>query len=413
MAINYRALIRSVAGAALAAGMAAASGPASAAGSVTVWVGSWWEPQVPVLQEMWKADHPDIALDVQPLPINGYLDKFTTAALGGSPPDVVDMDTTWVSTEAALKLLQPLDDVVAKINVDDMSPAPWNASNYKGVQYAIPNRGGPGVWYYNKTVFDKAGVPYPTADWTYKDFLEIVQKLTIPGEQYGVGVPADASDPSNVTTLFAPMLWAFGGDFLNEDNTAPAINSAKSVEAITFWSDLYLKYKVTPEGTPNFTTTRDIQPLFQANKIGLLTASSNAYDAFSKIPDLKWGVVTAPDKINRGGGWTMGIPVGAKNPEGAKTFLLWLNKPENMAKVMNRWPGNRKALELPPWDDPKYAIFREAEADAKSVPAVAGWFQMQEAVITELQKILVGESTPQEAADAAAEKIAKIIADNS
>ncbi len=399
-----------LAGAALAVGLAASS--ASAQSTVTVWVGSWWEPQVPVLQEMWKADHPEITLDVQPLPINGYLDKFTTAALGGAPPDVVDMDTTWVSTEAALELLQPLDDVVAKINVDDMSPAPWNASNYKGVQYAIPNRGGPGVWYYNKTVFDKAGVPYPTADWTYKDFLEITQKLTIPGEQYGVGVPADASDPSNVTTLFAPMLWAFGGDFLTEDNSAPAINNEKGVQAITFWSDLYLKYKVTPEGTPNFTTTRDIQPLFQANKIGLLTASSNAYDAFAKIPDLKWGAVTAPDKINRGGGWTMGIPVGAKNTEGAKTFLLWLNKPENQAKVMNRWPGNRKALDLPPWNDPKYAIFKQAEADARSVPAVAGWFQMQEAVITELQKILVGESTPQQAADAAAEKIKTIIAEN-
>src|SRR5690606_7815664 len=166
------------------------------------------------------------------------------------------------------------------------------------------------------------------------------------------------------------------------------------------------------EGTPNFTTTRDIQPLFQANKIGLLTASSNAYDAFSKIPDLKWGAITAPDRINRGGGWTMGIPVGAKNPDGAKTFLLWLNKPENQARVMNRWPANRKALELPPWNDPKYAVFREAEADARSVPAVAGWFQMQEAVITELQKILIGQATPQQAADAAAEKISQILAEN-
>ena len=49
---------------------------------------------------------------------------------------------------------------------------------------------------------------------------------------------------------------------------------ADAVKAITFWSDLYLKYKVAPEGTPNFTTTRDIQPLFEANKVGLLAASS-------------------------------------------------------------------------------------------------------------------------------------------
>ncbi|MND06868.1 hypothetical protein D3C83_285100 [compost metagenome] len=67
---------------------------------------------------------------------------------------------------------------------------------------------------------------------------------------------------------------------------------------------------------------------------------------------------------------------------------------------------------MPPWNDPANAIFSQAERDAKSVPAVAGWFQMQEAVITELQKILVGKATPQVAADAAAAKIKTIIAEN-
>jgi multiple sugar transport system substrate-binding protein len=325
---------------------------------------------------------------------------------------VVDLDTTWVSTAAALGLLQPLDDLVDKIPVADIAPAVWTASNFKGVQYAIPNRSGPGVWYYNKTVFDRAGVPYPTADWTYDDFLEIAKKLTIPGVQHGVGVPADASDPSNVTTMFAPMLWAFGGDFLTPDQSAPAINSPEAVKAISFWSDLYLKHKVTPEGTPNFTTTRDIHPLFEADKVGMLTASSNAYDSFVQKPHIKFGMVTAPQKVNRSGGWTMGIPVGAANSEGARTFLVWLAQPKILAKVMNRWPANKVALTMPPWNEPDRAIFREAEADGRAVPSVAGWFQMQEAVIVELQRILVGQATPQEAADAAAAKIEAIIAEN-
>jgi multiple sugar transport system substrate-binding protein len=399
-------------GLALAAGLAVGGASAQSGGKVTVWVGSWWEPQVPVMREMWRKDHPQITLDVQPLPINGYLDKFIAAALGGAPPDVVDLDSTWVSTAAAKGLLEPLDDVAAKLDVKAISPAVWAASAYKGVQYAIPNRGGPAVWYYNKTVFDRAGVPYPKDGWTYADFLDVAKKLTIPGQQHGVGVPADASDPSNVTTLFAPILWAFGGDFLTPDNSAPAINGPRSVAAITYWADLYLKHKVTPEGTPNFTTTRDLQPLFEADKVGLVTASSNAYDTFMKKPNLKWGVVLAPDRINRGGGWTMGVPVGAPNRVGARTFLLWLARPEIQAKVMNRWPANMTALTLPPWNDPQYDIFRKAEADARSVPSVAAWFQIQETVIVELQKILVGQRTPQAAADAAAAKIKQIIAEN-
>ncbi|ANY84708.1 hypothetical protein BB934_41905 (plasmid) [Microvirga ossetica] len=409
------AVLHPLAGATLAVTLAlsgAGNAQAQSGGKVTIWVGSWWEPQVALVKQMWIKDHPDIALDIQPLPINGYLDKFTTAALGGSPPDVIDLDTTWVSTVAALGLLEPLADVAAKLPVADISPAAWNASQFKGVQYAIPNRSGPGVYYYNKTVFDKAGVPYPANDWTYDDFLKIAQKLTIPGQQYGVGVPADVSDPSNVTTMFAPILWAMGGDFLTPDGSAPAINSPTSVKAITFWADLYLKHHVTPEGTPNFTTTRDIQPLFEANKVGMLTASSNAFDNFSKNPELKWDVVLSPEKVNRGGGWTMGVPVGATNPNGAKTFLLWLSQPEIMAKAMNRFPANKKALDLPPWNDPAKAIFKQAEADGRSVPSVAGWFKMQEAIIVELQRILVGQKTPQQAADTAAARISEIIAES-
>jgi multiple sugar transport system substrate-binding protein len=381
-------------------------------GPVTMWVGSWWESQVPIMQELWKRDHSEITLNVQPLPINGYLDKFTAAALGGSPPDIIDLDSTWVSTVSALGLLQPLDEVAAKIDVADISPAIWAASRYNDVQYAIPARGGPEVWYYNKTVFDKAGVPYPTAAWTHDDLVEIAKKLTIPGEQYGIGIPADASDPSNVLSMFCPILWYFGGDFLTPDGKAPAINSPESVKAITYWSDFYLKYHASPEGTPNFTTTRDLFPLFEANKVGLIASSSNTFDALLKKPHVQWGAVTAPDKINRAGGWTMGVPVGAQNPDAAKVFLAWLAIPEIQAKVMNRFPANLTARTLPPWNDPKFDIFREAEADARAVPAVAGWFQIQTAVITELQKLLVGQRTPQEAADAAAAQIKEIIAAN-
>lgn len=405
---------RQLMGAAAAALMlAATAGTATAQSSrITIWVGSWWEPQIPIAQELWAKTYPDVALDIQALPINGYLDKFTATTLGGAPPDVIDLDSTWVSTVAAQGLLEPLDDLVDQLPVDDLAPAAWQASQFKGVQYAVPNRSGPGVYYYNKTVFDRAGVAYPTEDWTYDDFLEMAKALTIPGEQYGVGVPADISDPSNVATMFAPILWAKGGDFLTPDGSAPAINSPEAVEAITFWSDLYLTHKVAPEGTPNFTTTRDIHPLFEANRVGLLTSSSNAFDTFEKNPSLEWGVVLSPEGINRGGGWTMGVPVGAQNPEGAKQFLVWLSDPEILAQVMNRFPANQKALDLPPWNDPERAIFKRAEAGARAVPSVAGWFQMQEATIVELQRILVGQKTPQQAADDAAAAIARIIAEN-
>ncbi len=384
---------------------------AAPGGTVTIWVGSWWEPQIPLTRKLWQDAHPELTLDIEPLPINGYFDKLTAAALGGAPPDLVDLDSTWVSTLAAQGLLQPLDDVAAKIDVADISPAIWAAGVYKGKPYAVPSRGGTEVWYYNKTVFDRAHVPYPTPDWTHDDLVRIAQALTIPGEQYGLGMPADISDPLNVLSLFVPILWYFGGDFLTPDHSAAAVNSPAAVRAITYWSDFYLKYHAAPEGTPNFAGTRDVLPLFEQNKVGLMDNGQNMFDELLKHPDIRWGVVTAPDRINRAGGWTMSVPVGAKNPAGAKLFLQWLAQPAIQAQVMNRFPANLSARKLPPWNAPEYEIFIKAEPDARSLPAVAGWFQIQTVVITALQKVLVRQMTPQQAADDAAKQINGIIAD--
>jgi multiple sugar transport system substrate-binding protein len=385
---------------------------AQSAQTLTLWVGSWWGPQVPITQKLWQADNPQIKLVIEPLPINGYLDKFTTATIGGAPPDLIDLDTTWVSTAAAQGLLQKIDDVAAELDVADIAQSVWQASRFRGAQYAVPFRGGPEIYYYNKTVFDRARVPYPDASWNHDDLVRIAQALTIKGEQYGIGVAADASDPSNVMSMLAPMVWFFGGDFLTPDLKAPAINTPASVKGLTYWSDFYVKYGASPEGTPNFSTTRDLMPLFEADKVGLLSSSSNTFDALLQNPKVRWGPVAAPDRINRAGGWTMGIPEGARNPKAARIFLKWLARPQIQAQVMNRFPASTKARLLPPWNDPKWDIFKEVDSSARSLPSVAGWFQMQAALIAELQKVLVRQQTPQQAADATAAKMKQIIAEN-
>jgi multiple sugar transport system substrate-binding protein len=384
---------------------------AAARPTVTVWVGSWWERQVPLIMKGWAADHPEIALQIEPLPINGYLDKFITATLAGTPPDVIDLDATWVSTAAAKGLLQPLDSTATGLDVKDYVPSIWASSHYKEVLYALPNRASSLVFYYNKTVFDKAHVTYPTDGWTYADMLGIARRLTIPGEQYGVGVAADLSDPSNAMDLLASTIWAHGGDFLSRDGAKAMINSPKSVAGLTYWSELYTKYHVAPPGTPNFSTTRDLLPLFEANKVGLITSSSNVYDELTtKHPELQWGTVLSPNKVNRSGGWTMGVPVGAKSADAARVFLLWFAKPENMCKMMNRTPGRLSCYRAAPWDAPKLAIFAKALRDARSLPSVADWAGIQTVIITEAQKILVGQLAPQQAADAMARQIDAILA---
>jgi multiple sugar transport system substrate-binding protein len=316
-----------------------------------------------------------------------------------------------LSSVAGQHLLEPLDDVAKTVDVKDYAPGPWKASQFKGVQYAMPDRSASIAAFYNKTVFDKAGVEYPTSSWTFDDLLKTAQKLTDPATNtYGLGLSADLSDPQNAMDLLATSIWGHGGDFMNKAQTKATLSTKQSIAGLTYWSQLYTKYKVAPPGTPGFATTRDLLPLFEANQIGIFIGGSNNLPTLDALPSVKYGTIVVPSKANISGGYTMGVPVGSKNPDAAKVFIKWFAQPKIMGTLMNRTPARLSALKIAPWNAEEYTVFNEALKDARSLPSVANWSQMQTIIITESQKILVGQETPTQAAKAMDSQINAILA---
>ena len=367
--------------------------------TVTVWFGSWWADQAPKIIEEYAKVRPNVTLKIETLPINGYYDKAVAATLGGTPPDVLALDAYMIGSMAGKDLLQPLDAYIKDLDKADFAKAIWDAGVLNGKVYAIPYRGSAAVVYYNKTMFDKAGLPYPSKDWTYADMLEMAKKMTIPGEQYGMGIAASLSDPSNVMTYFWPMLMSFGGDFFDKDGKTFILNNAAGVKTITFWSELYTKHKVVPEGTPNYSTTKDLQPLFQNNKLAMLYHASQAIDQFNAVKDLKWGLQVPPQKWTGGGGWAFTVPTGAPNPEEARNFMFWFVQPDVLSRLTIREPARLSATTSAPWNSPEFKVVFEAGKFSRGLPAVSQWAEIQTLAITELQKVLQQTKTPQQAAD--------------
>lgn len=374
--------------------------PTDASGNLTLWVGSWWAPQIPKVTKDFEAAHPKIKLTIDPIPIDGYQDKFTSSTLGGNPPDLVDLDVSWLSSYAGQKLLQPVTDVANTLNPKAYAPGPWDSSRYKGVQYAIPDRSSSIALYYNKTLFQQAGLAVPSSNWTWNDMVADAKKLTDPSKkQYGIGFAADLSDPQNAMDTLSTALWSHGGDFLNASSTKSVLNSKASIAGLTAWADLYTKDKVAPPGTPNFATTRDVVPQFQAGQLGMFIGGSNNNPTLDSTKGLEWGTVLVPGKTNTSGGYTMAIPVGAQNPAAAKVFLEWFSDPKVQATEAVRTPAILASLNMPPWNGPEFTTFNEATKYAKSLPTVASWTQDQTIIITDAQKMLVGQFTPKQAAD--------------
>ena len=105
----------------------------------------------------------------------------------------------------------------------------------------------------------------------------------------------------------------------------------------------------------------------------------------------------------------MAVPAGAKNPDAAHVFLDWFIQPEQLGALMNRMPARISARDVAPWNDPMYDTFKQVTPASKSVPSVANWAQMQAGIITELQKVLTGQETPQQGADANRAAVARAV----
>lgn len=380
---------------------------------VTVWLLSWWEKEVERLEREFAEENPGYTAKIELVPINNYTENAATAILGGNSPDVLDLDILFVPTLASRNLLMPLDDFMSRYGLtpDLYSEPIYAAGVMNGQNYAIPNRICPSGLLYNKTMLDAAGVAYPEGNVPFDEFLEMCRKLTIPGKQYGFGIAASKNDPGNVMTSFCPVLFGMGGDFLSEDMTESTLGSPEAVAAIKYWVELYTKEKVVPEGCINYAITKDLFPLAMSQQIAMIPCADGplvTVDQYAEENGFEWGITMLPG-LARASGWTMSIPVSAKNVEGAEVFLNWFTKPEVLSKQTVVVPAVKEAQKMGVWTEPLWQAYYEIDANTKPCPITPAWTQIQTIVIQELQNALQEVSTPEQAAAAMVEQINEIL----
>ncbi|MFA9381614.1 MAG: ABC transporter substrate-binding protein [Acetanaerobacterium sp.] len=376
---------------------------------ITVWLGSWWADEAPRLEEEFAKANLGYTAKIELMPINNYVENASTSILGGNSPDALALDTLMIPTLVNQNLLIPMDDMMQRY---DLTPDLYSETVYAsgvtdGVNYAIPYRTAACGMLYNKTMFDKADVAYPTDRMDFDKFLDTCKALTIPGEQYGYGIAASKSDPANVMTSFAPMLWGFGGDFLTADLTKSALDTPESIAGIKYWVELYTTEKVVPEGCINYAITKDIFPLAMNQQIAMIPISdSNIVKVadYAAENNFEWDVCIMPGYA-RGAGWSFTIPVSAKNIEGAEIFTDWFTKPEVISAQSVVLPGVIEGQKMGKWADPIYNIFYEADKFSKTCPNTPKWTEIQNLVTQELQNALQGACTPEEAAKSMSDQI--------
>ena len=177
-----------------------------------------------------------------------HYQKLKVRAAANELPDMAFMQGShdYVSFVTA-GLLHPIDDMIEAdpnfVRAERIPPVAESIFHVLGKTWGLPNEAAAFGMYYNKSMFDEAGVAYPEPGWTWDDFLEKALALT-KGEgatkQYGFIQNYDA---------FRSMVWVRtnGGRYFDSDEFPQTISvdNAQVVEAIQFLQDLVWTHKVS------------------------------------------------------------------------------------------------------------------------------------------------------------------------
>lgn len=232
--------------------------PSAALARKSITVAMWLEGQpLKETKQIIDAYSKKTGIDVKLMatPWGAYLDKVLALAAAGKVPDVIVAERRFLPTFAKRGLLRPLDDM---IKADGFSPktelTSWRSAYYEGKFYGFPIEGGPHLLTYNPALFNKAGVQDPytlmkAGRWTWSDFVEVGQKLTV--DTNGDGKP-DQFGLSGIYNGYADWtakIRQAGGEVIDENYKKALIDQSDAVAGITFWRDLAYRYNIAPKAS--------------------------------------------------------------------------------------------------------------------------------------------------------------------
>jgi len=182
----------------------------------------------------------------------------------------------------------------ADFYAEALSPFRWN-----GELMCIPQNLSSLVVYYDKGLFDAAGLPYPADDWTWADFLATAKALTldIDGDgtldQHGLGTEASVF-------RVAPFIWQNGGELVDVSTSTGlpfrlAFESPATRAAIQWFVDLQTVHHVVPSAVEEAALSSEGR--FQNGLVAMFLDSRRGVPTYRGITGFDWDVAALPRGI--------------------------------------------------------------------------------------------------------------------
>ncbi|MBV7391424.1 sugar ABC transporter substrate-binding protein [Enterococcus sp. ALS3] len=320
----------------LALGLLAACGGSdnSSSGSgdeVTINYGLWDKQQAPVYEEIAKdfeKENPNIKIKFQVTPWAQYWTKLETAVTGKSAPDVFWMNIPRAIDYIDNGVLEPMDDV--KFDKDKIPEIYQESYTQDGKLYGVPKDFDTNALWYNKKMFDDAGIAYPDETWDWAKLQEVAKQLT--NEEtgvYGLGTPPVWE------TGYYQAIYQNGGRPFSDDGKKSGFGEDATIDGVKYWHS----FIEDGSGTPIDLTNSAQQPeLLIAGKVAMIVDGSYQAPVIFEDEYGRENIDIAPlpqgkERATTSNSLSNVVYAGSEHKEEAKKWVEFLSEKKQMETV--------------------------------------------------------------------------------
>lgn len=327
------------------------------------------------------------------VPFADYEKQLTLGIASGELPDLVILDGCGMASFIQLGLFGDISD--ADINWDEYMEGPMESTMLDGKHYGIPFATNCTALFYNKDLFDAAGIDYPDENTTWDEFHEMAKALT-KDRVSGFGNAATNTDEGTFQCL--QWLYTAGGSYTDIEDGVDAYKLMQEMIEDGSWTKECVNW-----------TQSDVNNNFMAGNLAMQQNGPWQIPGIeANAPDLNYGVTVLPKKDADSeqatsilGGENMGV-VNKDDTSGAEAFLKYYDQTDVMVDAMKQYgsyPPKTEAAKDSYWtDDPiQKAFLTQIDTSIPRGPSAA-WPSYSSAIQTGFQEVMTSAKTPEQAA---------------
>lgn len=371
-----------------------------ASGDVTIWY--YWETEghqkaLNHIIEEFNGSQDSITVEAKYVPFADFKKQLSIGASADELPDLVILDNPDHAAYAAMGIFA---DITDKFDVSNYYEGPVNSCTLDGKLYGVPFGSNDLVLFYNEDMLKEAGCEVPT---TWDELLEVA-KATTTDSVFGFAHCALQNEEG--TFNFLPWVWSTGA-------TSYEINSEGGIKALNFEKELVDSGAMTKEAI-NWTQGDTMHQFIAGNLAMMINGTWQIPTMREEVPDLNWNVAPIPQDKEQAsglGGENYAVIAGG-NEDAAVKFLEFATTPETCLYMMNAMgyiSADSTIAENQFEGDEVYQVFVDEMQYAHARGPLPEWPSISDAISLAFNKVITGESTPEDAAAEAQATIDGII----